>query len=60
MSTPLAELEGKINIDGHDYRPGDYVVAQAGTRHYTIVSAPGGLLLLHWSARSLKGAGLVA
>jgi anti-sigma factor ChrR (cupin superfamily) len=53
-------LEGEVNIDGHDYRPGDYVVAQAGTRHDTIVSVPGALLLLHWGATSLTGAGLVA
>jgi hypothetical protein len=53
-------LEEEVNIDGHDYRPVDYVVAQAGTRHDTIVSVPGGVLLLHWSATSLTGAGLVA
>ena len=53
-------LEGEVNIDGHDYRRGDYVVAQAGTRHDTIVSVPGALLLLHWNATSLTGAGLVA
>jgi anti-sigma factor ChrR (cupin superfamily) len=53
-------LEGEVNIDGHDYRPGDYVVARAGTRHDTIVSVPGGLLLLHWSTTSLTGAGLIA
>jgi anti-sigma factor ChrR (cupin superfamily) len=53
-------LEGEVNIDGHDYRPGDYVVAQAGTRHDTIVSVPGALLLLHWNATSLTDAGLVA
>ena len=53
-------LEGEVTIDGHDYRPGDYVVAQAGTRHDIIVSVPGALLLLHWNATSSMGAGLVA
>jgi quercetin dioxygenase-like cupin family protein len=50
-------LEGEVNnIDRHEYRPGDYVVAQAGTD--TIISAPGGPLLVH--ATSSTGAGLVA
>jgi anti-sigma factor ChrR (cupin superfamily) len=53
-------LKGGVRIDGHDYRPGDYVVAQAGTRHDTIVSASGGLLLVHWNAVSLTGTGLIA
>jgi quercetin dioxygenase-like cupin family protein len=43
-------LEGVVNIEGRDYRPGDYVIAYAGTRHEIIRSASGGLLLLHWNA----------
>jgi quercetin dioxygenase-like cupin family protein len=43
-------LEGVINIEGRDYRPGDYVIAYAGSRHEIIRSASGGLLLLHWNA----------
>jgi hypothetical protein len=62
LITPMVEecfvLEGEVNIERHEYRPGDYVVAQAGTD--TIVSAPGGPLLLHWNATSFTGAGLVA
>jgi anti-sigma factor ChrR (cupin superfamily) len=43
-------LEGAVTIDEEDYGPGDYTVAQAGTRHGTIVSAHGGLVLLHWNS----------
>jgi quercetin dioxygenase-like cupin family protein len=43
-------LEGVVNIEGWDYRPGDYVIAYAGSRHQIISSASGGLLLLHWNA----------
>jgi len=46
-------LEGVVNIEGMDYRPGDYVIAYAGGRHDVIRSASGGLLLLHWNALSL-------
>jgi quercetin dioxygenase-like cupin family protein len=45
-------LEGVVNIQGQDYRPGDYVIAYAGSRHEVIRSASGGLLLLHWNALS--------
>lgn len=51
-------LEGAVTIDGQDYGPGDYTIAQAGTRHGTIVSAPGGLVLLHWNSAAPLGAGL--
>jgi hypothetical protein len=51
-------LEGAVTIDGKDYGPGDYTIAQAGTRHGTIVSAPGGLVLLHWNSAAALGAGL--
>jgi hypothetical protein len=52
-------LEGAVTIDGQDYGPGDYTIAQAGTRHGTIVSAPAGsfcfigTLRPHW-ARALR------
>jgi anti-sigma factor ChrR (cupin superfamily) len=51
-------LEGAITIDGQDYGPGDYTIAQAGTRHGTIVSALGGLVLLHWNSTAPLGAGV--
>jgi len=40
-------LEGVVDIDGQDYRVGDYTVAYAGSRDEAIRSATGGLLLLH-------------
>src|SRR5215469_12345553 len=43
-------LEGVIDIDGQDYRVGDYTVAYAGSRDEANRSATGGLLLLHWNA----------
>jgi hypothetical protein len=43
-------LEGIVNVGGQDYRPGDYTIAQAGSRHETVRSASGGLILLHWNA----------
>jgi anti-sigma factor ChrR (cupin superfamily) len=43
-------LEGVVNVDGQDYRPGDYTIAHAGSRHEIIRSASGGLILLHWNA----------
>jgi anti-sigma factor ChrR (cupin superfamily) len=46
-------LEGVVNIEGRDYRAGDYVIAYAGSRHDVIRSASGGLVLLHWNARPL-------
>jgi len=46
-------LEGLVTIEGRDYRPGDYVIAQAGSRHGVIRSASGGLLLLHWNTLAL-------
>ena len=42
-------IEGEIDIDGVTYRPGDYVVATAGTMHPAIPSPRGALVLLHWS-----------
>jgi anti-sigma factor ChrR (cupin superfamily) len=42
-------LEGVVNIDGQDYRAGDYIIAYAGSRHDAIRSARGGLALLHWN-----------
>ena len=48
-------LEGEVNIDRHEYRPGDYVVAQAGTD--AIVSAPGGPLFVHWERDEFHGRG---
>ena len=50
--------QGAVTTDGQDYGPGDYTIAQAGTRHGTIVSAPGGLVLLHWNSAAPLGAGL--
>ena len=46
-------LEGVVDIDGQDYRFGDYTVAYAGSRHEAIRSATGGLLLLHWNAPAI-------
>ena len=46
-------LEGVVNIEGRDYRAGDFVIAYAGSRHGVIRSASGGLLLLHWNVRAL-------
>ena len=43
-------LEGVVNVDGQDYRPGDYTIAHAGSRHEIIRSASGSLVLLHWNA----------
>ena len=43
-------LEGVVNVDGQDYRPGDYTIAHAGSRHEIIRSASGSLILLHWNA----------
>lgn len=43
-------LEGVVNVDGQDYRPGDYTIAHAGSRHEIIRSPSGGLILLHWNA----------
>jgi quercetin dioxygenase-like cupin family protein len=43
-------LEGVVNVDGQDYRPGDYTIAHAGSRHEIIRSTSGGLILLHWNA----------
>jgi quercetin dioxygenase-like cupin family protein len=49
-------LEGSINIDGEDYRSGDYIIAAAGSRHGVVASVPGGLLLLHYNALTMQGA----
>ena len=46
-------VEGVVNIEGRDYRPGDYVIAYAGSCHDVLRSASGGLLLLHWNAPAL-------
>jgi anti-sigma factor ChrR (cupin superfamily) len=43
-------LEGVVNVDGQDYRPGDYTIAHAGSHHEIIRSTSGGLILLHWNA----------
>lgn len=43
-------LDGVVDIDGQDYRAGDYTVAYAGSRHEAIRSVTGGLLLLHWNS----------
>jgi anti-sigma factor ChrR (cupin superfamily) len=51
-------LEGAVTIDGQDYGPGDYTIAQTGTGRGTILSAPGGLVLLHWNSAAALGAGL--
>ena len=49
-------LEGSINIDGEDYRSGDYIIAAAGSSHGIVASVPGGLLLLHYNAFTTQGA----
>jgi len=49
-------LEGSINIDGQDYRSGDYIIAAAGSSHGIVASVPGGLLLLHYNAFTTQGA----
>jgi quercetin dioxygenase-like cupin family protein len=49
-------LEGSINIDGQDYRTGDYIIAPAGSRHGVVASGPGGLLLIHYNAVTSPGA----
>ena len=49
-------LEGSINIDGQDYRSGDYIIAAAGSSHGIVASVPGGLLLLHYNAFTTRGA----
>jgi quercetin dioxygenase-like cupin family protein len=50
-------LEGSINIDGEDYRSGDYIIAPAGSRHGVVASAAGGVLLIHYDAVTSPGAG---
>ena len=49
-------LEGSINIDGEDYRSGDYIIAAAGSSHGVVASAPGGLLLIRYNAVTSPGA----
>jgi hypothetical protein len=43
-------LEGVVNVGDQDYRPDEYTIAQAGSRHEITRSASGGLILLHRNA----------